>query len=300
MSKTVDTPVRKAVIPAAGLGTRMLPIARAVPKEMLPIVDRPAISYLVEEAARSGITDVLIITGRNKNAIEDYFDYSPEYEAALTAKGRFDAVGEMRRDAAVNGVNVFFLRQKETRGLGHAVGCAKNFVGNEPFAVLYGDDVIFSEKPVTLQLIERYRKYGRAVCGVKHVPHELIKKYCSLKAAPIPGADGEYFVDDMIEKPSCDEEIFSDLSILGRVLLTPDIFDIIENTAPGAGGEIQLTDAIAVLARRVGVTALNFEGERFDLGSKLGFLCANVVKALESGELSDEFKKFIKQTAEKL
>ncbi len=294
------TKVRKAVIPAAGLGTRMLPIARAVPKEILPIVDRPAISYLVEEAARSGITDVLVITGRNKDAIEDYFDYSPEYEGYFTSKGREEEIEKIRATAEPLGVRVYFLRQKITRGLGHAIGCARNFVGNEPFAILYGDDIIFSEKPVVAQMIETFRKYGRSVCGVKEVPTELVKKYCSLKTHPIEGSDCEFFVDDMIEKPKTDAEIFSNYSILGRVLVTPDIFDIIDTTPPGAGGEIQLTDAIATLARREGVTALDFEGKRFDLGSKLGFLEANVTAALEHPEVAERFKEFLTDLVNKM
>ncbi|MGM9642609.1 MAG: UTP--glucose-1-phosphate uridylyltransferase [Eubacteriales bacterium] len=289
----INAKVRKAVIPAAGLGTRMLPIARTVPKEVLPIVDRPAISYLVEEAARSGITDVLIITGRNKGAIEDYFDYSPEYEANFVAKGRNAEIDAIRASAEPLGVRVYFLRQKVTKGLGHAIGCARNFVGDEPFAILYGDDIIFSEKPVVAQMIETYGKYGRAVCGVKEVPTELVRKYCSLKTHPIEGSSNEFFVDDMIEKPKTDAEIFSNYSILGRVLVTPDIFDIIDNTPPGAGGEIQLTDAIAALARREGVTALDFEGKRFDLGSKLGFLEANVTLAMSHPEVAADFKEFL-------
>ncbi|MCQ2353738.1 MAG: UTP--glucose-1-phosphate uridylyltransferase [Clostridia bacterium] len=290
-----NTVIRKAVIPAAGLGTRMLPISRAVPKEMLPIVDKPAISYLVEECAQSGITEVLIITGRNKNAMEDYFDYSPEYEASFVKKGKPQMIEEMRESANFGGVRVYFMRQKETKGLGHAIGCARNFIGNEPFAVLYGDDIIFSDsKPVTAQLIDSYHRYGRAVCGVKKVPHEMIKKYCSLKAELIPGSETEYFVDDMIEKPQRDEDAFSDLSILGRVLLPPEIFDIIDVTAPGAGNEIQITDAIATLARSVGVTALDYDGERFDLGSKLGLMCANVKRAAVNGEIGDDFRAFLK------
>ncbi len=296
----INKKIRKAVIPAAGLGTRMLPIARAVPKEVLPIVDRPAISYLVEEAARSGITDVLIITGRNKGAIEDYFDYSPEYEANFAAKGRDAEIDAIRKSAEPLGVRVYFLRQKATRGLGHAIGCARNFVGDEPFAILYGDDIIFSEKPVVAQMIESYERYGRAVCGVKEVPTELVKKYCSLKTHPIEGSESEFFVDDMIEKPKTDAEIFSNYSILGRVLVTPDIFDIIDDTPPGAGGEIQLTDAIATLARREGVTALDFEGERFDLGSKLGFLKANVCAAMQHPEVAADFKEFLIDLVKKM
>lgn len=296
-----NTPITKAVIPAAGLGTRMLPISRAVPKEMLPIVDRPAISYLVEECAMSGITDVLIITGRNKGAMEDYFDYCPEYEAAFVKKGKPEKIGEMRDSANFGGVRVFFMRQKETKGLGHAIGCARSFVGNEPFAVLYGDDIVFSDdKPATEQLIDTYHRYGKAVCGVKTVPHEMIKKYCSLKAEPIEGTRNEYYVDDMIEKPQTDAEAFSDMSIIGRVVLPPEIFDIIDNTAPGAGNEIQLTDAIATLARRDGVTAVEYDGERFDLGSKLGLMMANVKRALVSEEIGDDFRAFLKDYCKNL
>lgn len=285
--------IKKAVIPAAGLGTRMLPIARAVPKEMLPIVDRPAMSYLVEEAAKSGIEDILIITGRGKGVMEDYFDYSPESEAHFAARGKAGEIEKMRETGNAFGARVYFIRQKEARGLGHAVGCARSFVGNEPFAVLYGDDIIFSEKPVVAQMIESYEKYGRAVCGVKTVPEELVMKYCSLRTHPIDGSEREFFVDDMIEKPRTREEIFSNYSILGRVLLTPDIFDIINETPPGVGGEIQLTDAMRTLARSRGMTALDFEGKRFDLGSKLGFLSANVVRAFDDPELGAEFREFL-------
>lgn len=290
--------VRKAVIPAAGLGTRMLPISRTVPKEMLPIVDKPAMAYLVEECAQAGITDVLIITGRNKNAIEDYFDFSPEYEAAFVRKGKPEQIDVMRASAAPGGIRVYFLRQKETRGLGHAILCAENFIGDEPFSVLYGDDVIFSEgKNATAQLIDTYKKYGKTVCGVKPVPREQLKKYCSLKAEPVGDSGREYYVDDMIEKPQRLEDAFSNLSILGRVLLTPDIFDVLRNTSPGAGNEIQLTDAIAVQARRDGVTALEFEGTRYDLGSKLGLMTANVVCAAKHPEIAEEFKAFIRDFA---
>ena len=284
--------VRKAVIPAAGLGTRMLPISHAVPKEMLPIVDLPAVAYLVEEAAKSGITDILVITNRDKDAIEDFFDYSPEYEAALSAKGKTDAASSLRSYADL--ANVTFLRQKEARGLGHAVGRARAFVGDEPFAVLYGDDVIFSRTPVTGQLIDAYEKYGRPVVGVKRVSPEWIRKYSSLKVTSIEGDPAAFFCDDMIEKPEPGKE-FSDLSVLGRVLLTPDVFDILDALAPGAGGEIQLTDAMAKIARTKGITALEFEGERFDLGSKVGFLMANVVRGVSHPETGEEFSAFLKR-----
>ena len=284
--------IKKAVIPAAGLGTRMLPISRAVPKEMLPIVDRPAISYLVDEAVASGITDILIITNRDKDVMEDYFDISPEYEQKLRASGKTSEIDAMYENAGK--ANIYFLRQKVTKGLGHAVGCARTFVGNEPFAVMYGDDVIFSKTPVVRQLIDAYDKYGRSVCGVKAVPDELVTKYCSLKTHPIDGSDNCFFVDDMIEKPK-KEQIWSNYSILGRVLLTPDVFDIIERLEPGAGGEIQLTDAMKQMAQTVGMTAVDFEGTRFDMGSKLGFLTANVSEGVKSAELGEEFKAFLRE-----
>lgn len=284
--------VRKAIIPAAGLGTRMLPISRAVPKEMLPIMDYPAIYYLVKEAAKSGITDILIITGRDKHAMEDFFDYSPEYDAALAAKGRESDLAALH--SACDLANVYFLRQKQPKGLGHAVLRAKDFVGDEPFAILYGDDIVFSEVPVVRQLIDTYEKYGRAAVGVKEVPTEQLQKYCSMKAEAIDGSADEFFVDDMIEKPAPGKE-FSNLAILGRVLLTPEIFTILAETAPGAGGEIQLTDAMAVYARKYGVTAKIFEGDRYDIGSKLGFAKANFVQALEHPETKEEFAKFVQE-----
>ena len=282
--------IKKAVIPAAGLGTRMLPISRTVPKEMLPIVDKPAISTLVEEAAAAGAEDILIITGRGKDAIENYFDYSVEYEQKLTQSGKFDKIEEMRKICSM--ANVYFLRQKETKGLGHAVLTAKNFVGNEPFYILYGDDIIMSEKPVCAQMHEAFEKYGKPVCGVKPVPWELVAKYCSLKADEIE--KGVYNVTDMIEKPKPDQ-VYTNLSILGRVLLTPEIFDILEQTPPGAGGEIQLTDAMRVVSNRGGMTAIDFEGTRFDFGSKLGFLKANVTEAVKHPEVGEEFKAFLKE-----
>ena len=286
--------ITKAIIPAAGLGTRMLPVSAAVCKEMLPIVDLPAICHLVEEAASSGITDILIITGRGKEIMESIFDISPEYEAALLAKGRVEDVAALRRIADM--ANVYFIRQKEARGLGHAVGRARSFVGDEPFLVLYGDDVIFSDRPVCRQLMDVYEKYERPVVGVKAVSPELLSRYSSLKVEPTEEA-GVSLCTDMIEKPRAGEE-FSNLSILGRVLLTPDIFDIIDGLEPGAGGEYQLTDAIRRIAQRDGVMALEFEGERFDLGSKIGFLKANIVKGLSHPETAEELRDFIKQLAE--
>ena len=289
--------ITKAIIPAAGLGTRMLPVSAAVCKEMLPIVDLPAICHLVEEAANSGITDILIITNRGKDIMEDFFDLSPEYEAALAAKGKLDEIERLRDIADM--ANIYFLRQKETRGLGHAVGRARQFVGDEPFLVLYGDDIIFSKKPVCRQLMDVYEKYGRPVVGVKPVPTEQLYKYSSLKVEPIDGESAITYCTDMIEKPKAGEE-FSNLSILGRVLLTSEVFDIIDNLEPGAGGEYQLTDAIKKIAREGGVYALEFEGDRYDLGSKVGFLKANIVRGLEHPETKDEIREFISELAGKL
>jgi UTP--glucose-1-phosphate uridylyltransferase len=274
----------------------MLPISHAVPKEMLPIVDLPAISYLVREAAASGITDVLIITNRDKDAMEDFFDLSIEYNDALAAKGKTRELDTLRELADM--ANVYFLRQKETRGLGHAVGRARSFVGDEPFVVLYGDDVIVSETPVCRQLIDVYEKHAKPVVGVKPVPIEDVRRYCSLKVDPTE-TKGLYYCTDMIEKPRPGEE-FSNLSILGRVLLTPEVFDIIDALEPGAGGEYQLTDAMRTLARDGGVYALEFEGSRYDLGSKTGFLKANIVKGLEHPETQDELRDFIKELAKTL
>ena len=288
--------VRKAVIPAAGLGTRFLPATKAVPKEMIPIVDKPTLQYIIEEALASGIEDILIITGRTKRAIEDHFDRSIELELNLEKGGKTKDL-EMVREIA--GIRVHYVRQKEPRGLGHAVACARNFVGDEPFAVLYGDDVIFSDVPVVKQLTDVFEKYGKTVVGVKEVPLSDISKYSSLKTEEIKGEDRVKFCTDMIEKPKPGEE-FSNLSILGRVILTPEIFDIIDSLPAGAGGEIQLTDAMARLARDGGIYADVFEGERFDLGSKLGFLKANIKIGLTHPETSDELREFIKNIAKDL
>ena len=289
--------VRKAIIPAAGLGTRMLPISHAVPKEMLPIVDLPAVYYLVEEAAKSGIEDILIITNRDKDAMEDFFDLSIEYREALLSKGKTEEAKRLYDIA--NMANVYFLRQKETKGLGHAVGRARSFVGDEPFLVLYGDDIIFSETPVCRQMTDVYEKYGKCVVGVKPVPKADLTKYSSLKVEEIAGEDRVTYCTDMIEKPKPGEE-FSNLSILGRVLLTPEVFDVIDALPAGAGGEIQLTDAMAKFARTEGIYALEFEGTRFDMGSKTGFLKANITKGLAHPETKDELKLFIKELAKEL
>lgn len=284
--------ITKAIIPAAGLGTRMLPISHAVPKEMLPIVDLPAVYFLVEEAAKSGIEDILIITNRDKDAMEDFFDLSVEYGDALSKKGKTEQVQQLHRIADL--ANVYFLRQKETRGLGHAVGRARRFVGDEPFVILYGDDIIFSETPVCRQMMDVYEKTGKPVVGVKPVAPEWICKYSSLKADPTDIQKNLYFCTDMIEKPAPGKE-FSNLSILGRVLMTPDVFDIIDALPPGAGGEIQLTDAMAKMAREGGMYALDFEGERFDMGSKIGFLKANIKRGVRHPETGEPLRAFLKE-----
>ena len=281
--------ITKAVIPAAGLGTRMLPAAAGVPKEIMPIVDKPSIQYLIEEAVEAGITDILIITNRGKEAIENYFDYSVEYENKLVSSGKLELLEKQR--SVANLANIYFIRQKEPKGLGHAVLRAKSFVGDEPFMVLYGDDVIDAEVSTTKRMVDVYNKYGMSVVGVQEVTDEQIVKYCSLKVEKCD--EKIYKVSDMIEKPPIEKK-YSNLSILGRALLTPDIFEILENTAPGAGNEIQLTDAMAAQARQGKVMAYEYDGIRHDMGSKLGFLMANVMMGVKSPEVGEEFRKFLK------
>lgn len=280
--------IRKAVIPAAGLGTRVLPASKAIPKEMLPIVDKPAIQYIVEEAAKSGIEDILIITSRGKSAIEDHFDRNFELENKLLSAGKLALYEDSV--APANLANISYIRQKETKGLGHAIYCAKSFVGNEPFAVLYGDDVIMGDDPVCGQLCRAYEKYGLSALGIKEVPKSDICRYSSLDVTHLE--DNLYKVTDMIEKPQPGEEK-SLFSILGRCVLTPDIFDILENTQPGAGGEIQLTDAMKVMAQKSGMTGVDFVGTRYDMGNKLGILKATVETALKHPEVAEEFKAYL-------
>ena len=288
--------VRKAIIPAAGLGTRVLPASKAIPKEMLNIVDKPAIQYIVEEAFNSGIEEVLIITNRGKGAIEDHFDHAFELEAKLEDnEDKRDILEDVK--ACSNFGNIYFLRQKETGGLGHAVLCAKNFVGDEPFAILYGDDVMINEKPVTKQLIEAYEKYEKGVVGVKEVDDEAITKYCSLKVEKI--SDKVYNCTDMIEKPK-KEEIMSNFSILGRVVLPSEIFEILESTPKGAGNELQLTDAMKTLAQKSGVIALDYEGRRYDMGNKFGILQANIEVGLSHPQIKQELTQYIKDIAKEL
>lgn len=287
--------VRKAIIPAAGLGTRVLPASKSMPKEMLPIVDKPAIQYIVEEAVKSGIEDILIITNRGKSVMEDHFDRSPELEERLLASGKKEIYDEIVAISKL--ANITYIRQKETKGLGHAVLCAEAFVGNEPFAVLYGDDVIIGEDPACGQLCRAYEEYGLGVAGIKEVSAEAITKYSSLKTDHLK--DNLYKVTDMIEKPSPDK-IMSLYSILGRCVLPSKIFDILKVTPMGAGGELQLTDAMKTLAVREGMVGVDFTGKRYDMGNKLGILQAIVEVGLKHPEIGDDFNRYIKEIAKTL
>lgn len=287
--------IKKAIIPAAGLGTRVLPASKSCPKEMLPIVDKPAIQYIVEEAVKAGITDILIITNRGKSIIEDHFDHSVELENMLKKRGNTAILKEL--DELANLANIYYIRQKETRGLGDAVLRAKKFVGDEPFAVLYGDDVIIGEIPAIGELCEAYEKYGKSVVGIKEVPDELVVKYCSLEVKPL--SDKIYDVSDMIEKPALEEKL-SNYSILGRCVLDSEIFSILENTPLGANNELQLTDAMRVLAVKYGMIGIDFSGTRYDMGNKFGILKANIEVGLNHPETKDELKAYIKELARKL
>lgn len=287
--------IRKAIIPAAGLGTRVLPASKAMPKEMLPIVDKPAIQYIVEEAVKAGITDILIITNRGKGIIEDHFDHSIELENMLEKRGNTEMLKELQNTAHL--ANIFYIRQKVTRGLGDAVLRAKEFVGDEPFAVLYGDDVIIGKTPAIGELCEAYEKYGKSVVGIKEVPDHLLVKYCSLKVEK--AEDKLFHVSDMIEKPALSQK-FSNYSILGRCVLDSEIFEILERTPLGAGGELQLTDAMKELAIKYGMTGVDFSGTRYDMGNKFGILKANVEVALNHPEIGEDFKNYLKDLVETL
>lgn len=287
--------IRKAIIPAAGMGTRVLPASKALPKEMLPIVDKPAIQYIVEEAVRAGITDILIITNRGKGVIEDHFDHSVELEAMLEKRGNTEMLETLRKTAHL--ANIYYIRQKVTRGLGDAVLRAKEFVGDEPFAVLYGDDVIIGETPAIGELCEAYDKYGRSVVGIKEVSDELIVKYSSMKLEPLDGRN--YSISDMIEKPSLDRK-FSNFSILGRCVLDNEIFSILEKTPLGVGGELQLTDAMRALAVKYGMIGVDFSGIRYDMGNKFGILKANIEVGLNHPEVGGELREYIKELAKTL
>lgn len=284
--------VRKAVIPAAGLGTRMLPATKTVPKEMLPMVDKPVIQYIIEEAVEAGIEDILIVTNRAKSAMDDYFDYYPELETRLNQAGKEKELTEVRRAADL--ANIFYVRQKETKGLGHAIWRAKRFVGDEPFAVLLGDDIMRARKPVTRQLIEAAEKYDASVVGVQKVSTQAISKYSSVKISPLE--ERIFSVSDMNEKPR-PEQMFSNYAILGRYVLKSDIFDILENLQPGYGGEIQITDGLKELCRRDRMVAVDFEGRRYDTGNLQGFLEATLDFALDHPATGDWLRHFIKEKA---
>jgi UTP--glucose-1-phosphate uridylyltransferase len=284
--------VKKAVIPAAGLGTRMLPATKTIPKEMLPMVDKPVIQYIIEEAVASGIEDILIITNRGKSAMDDYFDYHPELEESLQKHGKSHELDLVRGTADM--ANIFYVRQKETKGLGHAVWCARRFVGDEPFAVLLGDDIMMARRPVLRQLIEAAEAHSASAVGVQTVTDEWICRYSSIKATPIGGRVME--VHDMNEKPQPAEK-FSNFAILGRYVLTPGIFDALANTAPGYAGEIQLTDGLRRLCQREKMVAVDFEGRRYDTGNLRGYLEAMIDFSLQSEEAGEWLKGFIKEKA---
>lgn len=282
--------IKKAVIPAAGLGTRFLPATKAQPKEMLPIVDKPTIQYVIEEAVKSGIEDILIVTGRGKRAIEDHFDKSFELEYFLSHKKMEKELEELQDIS--NLANLHYVRQKDPKGLGHAILCAKPFVGNEPFAVMLGDDIIINnEQPCLKQLINVHNKYRSSVIAVEKVPMENISSYGCIKPKLIEEAI--YLIEELVEKPER-EKAPSDLAIIGRYVITPEIFEILENTEPGKGGEIQLTDALSKLNRRQAIYGHQFSGRRYDVGDRLGYLKAIVEMALEREDLKENFKEYLK------
>ncbi len=287
--------VKKAVIPAAGLGTRVLPASKAMPKEMLPIVDKPAIQYIVEEAVKAGIEDILIITNRGKTTVEDHFDRAPELEARLLQSGKNHAYRQVVDISRL--ANIQYIRQKETKGLGHAIYCAKAFVGNDPFAVLYGDDVVIGHTPAIKQLCDAYEKYETGVVGIKEVPKDQIMKYCTLQVEKLE--DKTYKVTDMIEKPNI-TQIMSDFAILGRCVLPPEIFDILETLPAGANGEIQLTDAMRELCHKTPMIGVDYDGTRYDMGNKMGIMKAIVEVGLSHPEVGEEFKQYLLKKAKEL
>ncbi len=287
--------IKKAVFPAAGLGTRFLPATKAQPKEMLSLIDKPLIQYGIEEVARSGIENVIIVTSKGKNSIEDYFDYNRELETFLEEKGNFEALREVQRISDL--IKIFYVRQKIPLGLGHAVLMAKEIVGEEPFAVILADDVIDSETPCIKQLIKIFEKFKSSVLALEKVPIEETKSYGIVKGKQI--SEGLFEIEDMIEKPD-PSEAPSDLAIIGRYILTPKIFDALSKTPPGAKGEIQLTDAIKGLLGEEKVYGYIFEGERYDAGDKFGFIKATIELSLKREDIGDKVKSYIKSLAEKL
>lgn len=285
--------IRKAIIPAAGMGTRFLPATKAMPKEMLPIIDKPGIQYIVEEAVASGIEDILIVTGKGKRAIEDHFDSSYELEQSLLLKGKLDLLSEVQKASDLT--DIHYIRQKEPRGLGHAIWCARKFIGNEPFAVLLGDDIVQSDVPCLQQMMDVYDKVQGSVLAVKQVPDDEISRYGIVDPDPT-GGDGDRIIKvrGVVEKPAADRAP-SNIAIMGRYILTPAIFDILENQDVGTGGEIQLTDAIFRLMRDESVYAYKFEGNRYDTGEKLGYLKTIIDFALERADLKDDVRRYLEQ-----
>lgn len=282
--------VRKAVILAAGFGTRVLPATKSMPKEMLTIVDKPAIQYIVEEVSRAGIEDILIVLSRGKSIVEDHFDRSPDLERQLKKSGRTDVLETVRSIPKL--AKIQFVRQQEMKGTGDAVMSARTFIGDEPFVVLYGDDVIIGEDPATAQVCRAFEETGKGAVAMKEVPTKLVIKYSSMKVNPL--YDNIYGISDMIEKPKL-EEMFSNFSILGRCVLPPKIFEFLERLPAGAGGEYQLTDAMKELARTEGMVGVDFTGTRYDMGNKLGILKAIVEVGLEHPEVKDDFREYLKE-----
>ena len=282
--------IKKAIIPAAGLGTRFLPATKAMPKEMLPILDKPTIQYIVEEAARAGIEDIIIVTGKHKRAIEDHFDNQKELEMILEEKGKTDLLEKVNYSTEL--ANIFYVRQKEQKGLGHAIYSARQFIGNEPFAVLLGDDIVESIQPAIKQLMDTYEETGKSVIGVQEVNENDTHRYGIID--PLGKNGRQYEVNQFVEKPK-QGTAPSNLAIMGRYVLTPDIFEYLANQGKGAGGEIQLTDAIERMNKESQVYAYDFEGERYDVGEKLGFVKTTIEFALKDQEMNEALTKFIKQ-----
>jgi UTP--glucose-1-phosphate uridylyltransferase len=285
--------VRKAIIPAAGLGTRFLPATKAMPKEMLPIVDKPTIQYIVEEAIESGIEDIIIVTGKGKRAIEDHFDHAFELEQNLLDKGKLELLEKVQETSKM--VDIHYIRQKEPRGLGHAVWCARNFIGNEPFAVLLGDDIVQAETPCLKQLMNEYNRTHSSIIGVKAVPEDQTNRYGIID--PIEQSGRSFQVKNFVEKPKLGTAP-SNLAIIGRYVFTPEIFMFLEKQEIGAGGEIQLTDAIENLNQIQRVFAYEFEGKRYDVGEKLGFIETTIEFALAKDEIKEDLLRFMERTLE--
>lgn len=286
--------VRKAIIPAAGLGTRFLPATKAMPKEMLPIVDKPTIQYIVEEAIESGIEDIIIVTGKGKRAIEDHFDNSVELEQILSSKEKFELLQEVRKSSEL--VDIHYIRQKEPKGLGHAIWCARKFIGDEPFAVLLGDDIISADTPCLKQMIDRFEQQQASIIGIQRVAEDAVSRYGIVDGTMIKNSI--HRVNHLVEKPEQDEAP-SNMAIMGRYILTPQIFNILGAQAPGSGGEIQLTDAIAALNRMEEVYAYEFEGKRHDVGEKMGFIQTTIEFALQREDLRYELLSYLTEVMER-